>query len=83
VRRGQRFHRDGEAHCRARRIRRESAPPESSIIVEGARGRASRKRDGGCERIPVADVQLPSQEPPDYLAIDSALKRLQARDRNQ
>jgi RNA polymerase sigma factor (TIGR02999 family) len=46
------------------------------ILVEGARRRASRKRGGGWERIPLEDVQVPTQERPDYLAIDSAMRRL-------
>jgi RNA polymerase sigma factor (TIGR02999 family) len=52
------------------------------ILVEQARRRASGKRGGGWERIPLEDVQLSSQAPPDYLAIDSALKRLRRFDEN-
>src|SRR6266568_4427006 len=52
------------------------------ILVEGARRRASSKRGGGWKRIPLDGLQLPSPESPDYLAIDSALKRLRRFDEN-
>jgi RNA polymerase sigma factor (TIGR02999 family) len=46
------------------------------ILVEEARRRRARKRGGDWERIPLEGVQLVQPDMPDYLAIDSALKRL-------
>ena len=49
------------------------------ILVESARRHHAQKRGGGLERIDVPDLAEPSKDDPvDLLALDEALKRLEA-----
>jgi RNA polymerase sigma factor (TIGR02999 family) len=49
------------------------------ILVDNARRHGARKRGGGRERIDLAELAEPTQEDPvDLLALDEALKKLEA-----
>jgi len=51
------------------------------ILIDYARARDSRKRGGGCLRLPLDVVDLVSHEDPlEILAVDEALSRLELRD---
>jgi RNA polymerase sigma factor (TIGR02999 family) len=51
------------------------------ILVEHARRRAAEKRGGGVERVTFDDLEVASDEPDtDVLALDEALKALEAED---
>src|SRR5690349_16668065 len=51
------------------------------ILIERARAKGRLRRGGGGERVPLEDVTIASDDPPDtLLAINEALDRLTARD---
>jgi RNA polymerase sigma factor (TIGR02999 family) len=51
------------------------------ILVDSARRKAATKRGGDCQRVGLADQDVPVRPPPDeILALDEALTRLKAED---